>query len=235
MLNKVVPFLACIAVLINGVPAPAPAVLAGHGYLGGESAQHRSQDNFGNYKFGYQIVDGLGATNGREESGDGYGNKVGSYNLADIDGRVRRVDYVADDLGFRATINTNEPGTVASDTAAATYLGPAGYAGHGPAVLKGGPAVVAAAPAVLAPAVAAPIAYGKGGYGGYGLGLGGYGGLAYGGYGGLGYAGHGGLGYAGYGGLGYAGYGGHGYGAALAGPVGYGYGGPIALGGVKGY
>lgn len=38
------------------------------------------------------------------------GNKVGSYSLADIDGRARRVDYVADKMGFRAAVKTNEPG-----------------------------------------------------------------------------------------------------------------------------
>lgn len=40
--------------------------------------------------------------------GDAHGNKVGSYIIKDIDGRSRRVDYVADAHGFRATIGTNE-------------------------------------------------------------------------------------------------------------------------------
>ena len=64
----------------------------------------------GNYAFGYDIVDGKGASNSRAEVGDGYGNKKGSYTLADIDGRVRKVEYVADKLGFRAAVKTNEPG-----------------------------------------------------------------------------------------------------------------------------
>lgn len=34
----------------------------------------------------------------------------GSYGLRTIDGRVRVVNYVADGLGFRANIQTNEPG-----------------------------------------------------------------------------------------------------------------------------
>ncbi|GBN10318.1 hypothetical protein AVEN_154624-1, partial [Araneus ventricosus] len=50
---------------------------------------------FGNYAFGYDIKDGLGATNSRSEVGDAHGNQKGSYTLADIDGRARRVDYVA--------------------------------------------------------------------------------------------------------------------------------------------
>lgn len=90
----------------------------------GVSAQTRSQDSLGNYRFAYDIVDHLGARNGRSESGDALGNKVGSYSIADIDGRVRRVDYVADDYGFRAAIQTNEQGTAPSNTAAASYNAP---------------------------------------------------------------------------------------------------------------
>ncbi|GIY88404.1 adult-specific rigid cuticular protein 15.7 [Caerostris extrusa] len=51
----------------------------------------------------------FGATNSRSEVGDGYGNRKGSYTITDIDGRARRVDYVADGHGFRATVKTNEP------------------------------------------------------------------------------------------------------------------------------
>lgn len=90
----------------------------------GVSAQTRSQDSLGNYRFAYDIVDHLGARNGRSESGDALGNKVGSYSIADIDGRVRRVDYVADDYGFRASIQTNEQGTAPSNTGGATYNPP---------------------------------------------------------------------------------------------------------------
>lgn len=90
----------------------------------GVSAQTRSQDSLGNYRFAYDIVDHLGARNGRSESGDALGNKVGSYSIADIDGRVRRVDYVADDYGFRASIQTNEHGTAPSNTGGASYNPP---------------------------------------------------------------------------------------------------------------
>lgn len=100
-------------------PAAIPAAVTT-----GVSAQTRSQDSLGNYRFAYDIVDHLGARNGRSESGDALGNKVGSYSIADIDGRVRRVDYVADDYGFRASIQTNEHGTAPSNTAAASYNAP---------------------------------------------------------------------------------------------------------------
>lgn len=100
-------------------PAVVPAAVST-----GVSAQTRSQDSLGNYRFAYDIVDHLGARNGRSESGDALGNKVGSYSIADIDGRVRRVDYVADDYGFRASIQTNEHGTAPSNTGGASYNPP---------------------------------------------------------------------------------------------------------------
>ncbi|GBN84911.1 Adult-specific rigid cuticular protein 15.7 [Araneus ventricosus] len=122
----------------------------------GVSNRAQTQDAYGNYAFNYGIKDGLGATNSRAEVGDAHGNKKGTYTIADIDGRARRVDYVADGLGFRATVKTNEPGTAASAPAAALIASP--YAGPVAPVVNH---VAPAAPvAVAAPAIAAPVAYG---------------------------------------------------------------------------
>ena len=99
-----------------------------HGYYGGHyggySNIYRKQDDYGNYAFGYHIKDPWGATNFRKESGDAWGNKRGSYGLKDVDGRERIVKYVADKGGFRAKIQTNEPGTSSLDSADAVYNGP---------------------------------------------------------------------------------------------------------------
>ncbi|GFR30765.1 adult-specific rigid cuticular protein 15.7 [Trichonephila clavata] len=166
--------IAKVAILFAALTAVnASAVLYGHGALvnTGVSTSARSQDAFGNYAFGYDIKDGLGAANSRSEVGDAHGNKKGSYTIADIDGRARRVDYVADGHGFRATVKTNEPGTAASAPAAALIASP--YAGPvapvvnhvAPAVALVGHAASYAAPlAIAAPlaaplAVAAPVAY----------------------------------------------------------------------------
>ncbi|GFY49796.1 adult-specific rigid cuticular protein 15.7 [Trichonephila inaurata madagascariensis] len=119
-----------VAILLAAVAAAQASVLyGGHGALisTGVSTSARSQDAFGNYAFGYDIKDGLGAANSRSEVGDAHGNKKGSYTIADIDGRARRVDYVADGHGFRASVKTNEPGTAASAPAAALIASP--YAG----------------------------------------------------------------------------------------------------------
>ncbi|KAG8171387.1 hypothetical protein JTE90_016070, partial [Oedothorax gibbosus] len=86
----------------------------------GTSKQYRSQDDVGNYQFGYDEGHSSGGTF-RKEYGDAHGNKYGSYGLTDADGRVRVVNYVADENGFRADVRTNEPGTVPDDPASATF------------------------------------------------------------------------------------------------------------------
>ena len=139
----------------------------------------------GNYAFGYDITNGHGASNSRRESGDAHGNKHGSYSIHDIDGRARRVDYVADGHGFRAVVNTNEPGTAHSAPAAAVIASP--YAA------PVAPVVAHPAPVVAVAAHAAPLAHtglvgaaylGHNGLlAGHGLGHGlGYGLLGHGGY-----------------------------------------------------
>ncbi|UYV83213.1 hypothetical protein LAZ67_23000227 [Cordylochernes scorpioides] len=130
---------------------------------GGHSTNFRKQNDHGDYAFGYQIVDHHGATNGRQEAGHGGHHVHGSYNLADIDGRVRKVEYVADGHGFRAVIKTNEPGTQHSLPAAVDMDSP--YKGF----------------------AAGSYGISHGGYGGHGYGAG-YGGHGYGA--GYGYGGH---------------------------------------------
>ncbi|XP_055941790.1 uncharacterized protein LOC129971840 [Argiope bruennichi] len=165
-----------VTILLAAVAAAQASVLyGGHAALvnTGVSTSARSQDAFGNYAFNYGIQDGLGATNSRSEVGDAHGNKKGSYTLADIDGRARRVDYVADGHGFRAVVKTNEPGTATSAPAAALIASP--YAGPvapvvnhvapaapvvGHAASYAAPLAVAAPVTVASPAIAAPVAYG---------------------------------------------------------------------------
>jgi len=144
---KVIILLAFVAAAHAGVLAPiaAPALLNT-----GASAQYRSQDNLGNYAFGYNEDHATGGTFRREV---GHGDtKVGSYGLRDADGRLRIVNYVADDLGFRANIQTNEPGVEPKDPAA-TLINKAPIAPVAPI------APLHAAPAYAAPAFAAPLAH----------------------------------------------------------------------------
>ncbi|XP_035222029.1 adult-specific rigid cuticular protein 15.7-like [Stegodyphus dumicola] len=173
MISKVAFLCAALAAAHASVILKAPLVSTGM------STSSKTQDAHGNYAFGYDIVDKLGASNSRAEVGDGYGNKKGTYTIHDIDGRARRVDYVADKLGFRAAVKTNEPGTAASTPAAALIASP--YAGPSvDHIAPVGSAVYGHAVAAPVVAAAAPVAYGgvigHGAALGYGYGMGyGYG------------------------------------------------------------
>ncbi|GFY55757.1 adult-specific rigid cuticular protein 15.7 [Trichonephila inaurata madagascariensis] len=120
----------------------------------GVIAKARSEDPFGNYAFSYDIKNRLGAEKTRAEVGDAHGNKKGSFAIAKIDGRTRRVNYVADGQGFRKVVKTKEPGTAANAPAAALIGHDASYAVP-PAV-----ASPVAAPLALTAPLDAPIAYG---------------------------------------------------------------------------
>lgn len=81
----------------------------------GTSSQFRSEDDYGNFNFGYDESHPSGSTSRHEEQASGV--RRGSYSLGDADGRQRTVNYVADAAGFRATIRTNEPGVESKDPA----------------------------------------------------------------------------------------------------------------------
>ncbi|XP_035224350.1 adult-specific rigid cuticular protein 15.7-like [Stegodyphus dumicola] len=226
MIAKVVFLCAAFAVSHANIHLKAPLVSTG------VSQTSRQQDAHGSYAFGYDIVDKHGASNSRSEVGDGYGNKKGTYTIHDIDGRARRVDYVADKLGFRAAVKTNEPGTAHSTPAAAAINSP--YAGPSVdhiapvATAVVGHAAVAAPVIAAAPVVAAaPVAYGGYGLGhgaatGLGYGAGTYGAGAYGGYNAGAYGGYsaGTYGAGAYGGHDAGAYGGYGAGTYGAGAYG---------------
>ncbi|XP_023212712.1 cuticle protein 16.8-like [Centruroides sculpturatus] len=69
------------------------------------------------YNFGYDIKDEQGNKQWRNEAGDEYGTKKGSYGYIDAFGIQRHVEYLAGPEGFKAWIKTNEPGTQSSNPA----------------------------------------------------------------------------------------------------------------------
>jgi len=73
------------------------------------------------YSFAYS-ANGHDGGSSREESSDGHGGVRGSYTLDVADGRKRTVRYVADHAGYRAEIETNEPGTESKSPAATTFI-----------------------------------------------------------------------------------------------------------------
>ncbi|GFQ80690.1 cuticle protein 16.8 [Trichonephila clavata] len=82
------------------------------------------------YEFGYGINDHF-SNQYRQEAGNGAGGVVGSYGFTDARGIARRVNYIADHAGFRAQVNTNEPGTANQNPAAVQVISDAPYAPRG--------------------------------------------------------------------------------------------------------
>ncbi|KAH9371602.1 hypothetical protein HPB48_017848 [Haemaphysalis longicornis] len=73
------------------------------------------------YSFGYDNVDEFGTKTYHKEQGDASNAKTGSFGYTDASGLYRRVNYVADAGGFRAKIDTNEPGTLPGASADAVF------------------------------------------------------------------------------------------------------------------
>ncbi|XP_077512841.1 uncharacterized protein LOC144124038 [Amblyomma americanum] len=198
------------------------------GYVGpAAGSPYRGYDGYATapqpYSFGYDTVDEYGNRQFRSEQGDVNNVKTGSYGYRDVNGLYRRVNYVADANGFRATVDTNEPGTAPGSSADVVF-------NAAPVVppVPGG----AGAPAAYGSRALAP-GYNNGGYGRFG-GYGGYGSggaYGYGGYGRYGAAPNGrALGGYAYGGNTPYGYGAAGYAGGRYAPAGYGAAGGWAAG-----
>ncbi|KAH9370314.1 hypothetical protein HPB48_007349 [Haemaphysalis longicornis] len=109
MLAKIV-FLAVIACAMSQV-----LVYPGGGVVEPPQPYHFSYDNVNPLEGGHHY---------HEETSDETNSRTGSYGYTDANGITRRVDYVADAGGYRATVTTNEPGTAASAPADALYNSP---------------------------------------------------------------------------------------------------------------
>ncbi|CAN8018016.1 unnamed protein product, partial [Ixodes persulcatus] len=96
------------------------------------------------FSFGYDTVDEFGTKLFHKEDADASNSRIGSYGYTDPNGLFRRVNYVADAGGFRATVETNEPGTAPGQSADAVFN---------------------ANPVVSGPGVRAPSAFGASAYG----------------------------------------------------------------------
>lgn len=98
------------------------------------------------YSFNHDNTDEYGTRITHEETGDENNNKVGSYSYTDPNGITRTVRYVADANGFRATVETNEPGTKTSNPADAPFVSSAVEPPPGPPAPKPATVVVRPAP-----------------------------------------------------------------------------------------
>lgn len=76
-------------------------------------------DGFPAYSFGYQTD-----SSSRHEVGDSRGVVRGQYTVKGADGSGRVVDYIADEGGFRAVVNSDEPGVASSNSASLVVRNP---------------------------------------------------------------------------------------------------------------
>lgn len=90
-------------------------------YSSNQYYQHSEESHSNPYSFGYDIDDGYGNKQWRQEKTQGAQAVEGSYGYKDDLGIYREVHYVADKNGFRATVKTNEPGTDQKDAASVRF------------------------------------------------------------------------------------------------------------------
>ncbi|KAH7963224.1 hypothetical protein HPB52_020149 [Rhipicephalus sanguineus] len=83
------------------------------------------------YSFGYDNVDEYGNRQFRSEQGDSNNIKTGSYGYRDVNGLYRRVNYVADANGFRATGLHRELQPAGYADGVAVPYNAGGYSGYG--------------------------------------------------------------------------------------------------------
>lgn len=88
----------------------------------GDHNNHEDHNCYQRYQFGYKILDKYGNKQAREEEADEYNSRKGYYSFIDHNGLQRKVEYVADKHGFRATVITNEPGTAKQHSANVNML-----------------------------------------------------------------------------------------------------------------
>merc|ERR1711990_1027531 len=91
------PYTAQTMMAYGAAPATAPvaaAVAAPAPYTVG--SQFHAQDELGNLNYGYSNINSA-----KQEVGNTYGGVQGAYSYVDANGDLQRVEYVADDLGFR--------------------------------------------------------------------------------------------------------------------------------------
>lgn len=99
------------------------------------------------YTFSYDITNDFGTRLSQTESGDENNVKTGTYSYSEATGIFRNVNYIADKDGFRATIDTNEPGTKSSAPADVVINSQASDVAPPAATITNRPAAFVTAPA----------------------------------------------------------------------------------------
>merc|ERR1711962_1572708 len=97
------PYAQAYAPVAAPVAAPSPVVAAAPAFVPPVSSQFHAGDEFGNSQYGYSNLNSA-----KHEIGNAFGQKSGSYQYVDPNGKLQTVTYVADELGFR-TVDSRLP------------------------------------------------------------------------------------------------------------------------------
>ncbi len=126
-----------------GLPIPTAGVHA---------SQYHAQNELGEASFGYSHPGQSSQT-----YQDPHGNQIGSYSYVDSMGKLNKVDYVADALGFRVVANNLPVGPLPAGALLsrgkrqALIGGPLGMIGAGPIGMIGAHPIVRSDIAISAP------------------------------------------------------------------------------------
>ncbi|CAL1277100.1 unnamed protein product [Larinioides sclopetarius] len=74
------------------------------------------------YEFGFQMNDGNGTTQHRQEMREENGDVKGSYGYVDPYGVYRKVEYYTDETGYHAKVSSNEPGLLNKNSANTIFV-----------------------------------------------------------------------------------------------------------------
>ncbi|GBM73528.1 hypothetical protein AVEN_218507-1 [Araneus ventricosus] len=74
------------------------------------------------YEFGFQMNDGNGTTQHRQEIRQENGDVKGSYGYVDPYGVYRKVEYYTDETGYHAKVSSNEPGLLNKNSANTIFV-----------------------------------------------------------------------------------------------------------------
>ncbi|GFR30959.1 uncharacterized protein TNCT_159411 [Trichonephila clavata] len=74
------------------------------------------------YEFGFQMDDGNGTVQHRQETANENGSVKGKYGYVDPNGTYREVEYNADENGYHVKILSNEPGITNQNSADVVYV-----------------------------------------------------------------------------------------------------------------
>ncbi|XP_035209716.1 adult-specific rigid cuticular protein 15.7-like [Stegodyphus dumicola] len=84
--------------------------------------QIQQQESLKPYEFGYNMNDGNGTTQHRQEIRTQDGNIRGNYGYVDPIGIYRKVEYYTDADGYHAKVESNEPGLSNKNSANTIFL-----------------------------------------------------------------------------------------------------------------